>query len=402
MKTSNIYRKHLTLSKRIQIEQGLNENKSFVEIAELISKSPKAVYKEVRKHRQLVKCNRYGVSSSFNLNCPKTINSSSVCNSCPSRRGCRRNRYYYYAEDAHKEYLNTLSSSRSGIDQTSEEFNNMNRIITKDIKNGHSFSMIINNHKGEFTVGKRTLYNYVDKGYLDIINLDLPKKVTYRKRNKHKQPRDIKVRNGRTYEDFLKELTLNYYFNIVQIDTVEGVKGESVLLTILFTYDNFMIALKLDNKDSASVVNAFDYLKDIFGYDLFHTLFPIILTDNGSEFLNPEPIEYNGPNVERTKLYYCDPGKSGQKGSLENNHRYIRRFIPKGVSFNDYTQEDINLMINHINSVPREKISNMSPYQLRTHYVPSIFFEKLNLIHINETDVILNKSLFNKKDTNNN
>lgn len=399
MKTSNVFHKHLTLSKRIQIEQGLNENKSIVEIADIISKSPKAVYKEIRKHRQLIKCNRYGVSSTFNTICPKTTKLSFVCNSCESRRGCRKDRYYYYADDAHKDYLNTLSSSRTGIDLTSEEFNLLNKTITREIKNGHSFSMIVNNHRGEFSVGKRTLYNYVEKGYLDIINLDLPKKVTYKKRVKNKPPKDTKVRIGRTYDDFLKELNLNYYFNIVQMDTVEGLKGESVLLTLLFTYDNFMIAFKLENKDTSSVLKVFDYLKDLFGYELFHTLFPIILTDNGSEFLHPDSIEYNGPSVEKTKLYYCDPGKSGQKGSLENNHRYIRKFIPKGTSFNGYSQEAITLMINHINSVPREKLSNMTPYYLRSHYLSISFFEKLNLERINETDVILNKSLFNKKDT---
>ncbi len=365
MKTSNIYNKHLTLSKRIQIEQGLNEGNSITEIGEIISKSPKTVYKEIKKHRQLVKCNRWNnYNKNYNVNCPKTKMLSFVCNNCESRKGCRKNKYFYYAEDAHKSYLSSLSSSRIGIDQTSEEFNILNKTTTAEIKNGHSFSMIINNHKCEFNVGKRTLYNYVEKGYLNIINLDLPKKVTYKKRAKRKPPKDTKIRIGRTYEDFLKELNLNHYFNIVQMDTVEGKKGESVLLTLLFTYDNFMIAFKLDKNDSDGVSKMFDYLKDLFGYELFQKLFPIILTDNGSEFSNPDTIEYNGPN------------------------------IPKGLSFDNYNQEEITLIINHINSVPREKLNGMTPFEIRSHYVPKSFFDNLSLKSINKTDVILNKNLF--------
>jgi transposase, IS30 family len=400
MNTSNVFNKHLTLSKRIQIEQGLNEGKSFIEIGEIISKSPNTVYKEVRNNRQLIKCNRWNnYNSNYNVNCSKTKPLASVCNSCESKRGCRKNRYYYYAEDAQKNYLHKLSSSRVGIDLTSEEFNFLNKTVSTEIKQGHSFSMIINNHKGQFAVGKRTLYNYVEKGYLDIINFDLPKKVTYKKRTKHKPPKNTKIRVGRTYEDFLKEINLNHYLNIIQMDTVEGNKGGSVLLTLLFTYDNFMLAFKLKNRNSLNVLEAFDYLKDLFGYELFYKLFPVILTDNGPEFSDPDSLEYNGPNIPKTKIYYCDPGHSEQKGSLENNHRYIRKFVPKGISFDDYSQDDINLMINHINSVPREKLEGNTPFDIRSNYCSGLFFKLLNLKSINRTDVILHKRLFKQKDT---
>ena len=46
---------------------------------------------------------------------------------------------------------------------------------------------------------------------------------------------------------------------------------------------------------------------------MFHTLFPIILTDNGTEFSKPDIIEFNDNHVYKTKLFYCDPRKSGQK-----------------------------------------------------------------------------------------
>ena len=51
MSTSNVYQKHMNLSKRIQIEQYLNEGKSISEISELINKSRNTIYYEIKKHR---------------------------------------------------------------------------------------------------------------------------------------------------------------------------------------------------------------------------------------------------------------------------------------------------------------------------------------------------------------
>lgn len=401
MNTScNVYRKHLDLTKRIQIESCLNDGKTFTDIAILINKSRKTVSDEIKRNRIFQKCNAYGRGKGYDASCIKTNKAPYVCNGCPSHRGCRKDRYLYHAEDAQKAYKFTLSDSRKGIDMTSEEFHKMNDIITENIKKGHSFNMIISNHKDDFIVSKRTLYNYVENGYLDIINLDLPMKVRYRKRKKSqsRKTKDTKHRLGRTYLDFQKELALKHYFNIVQMDTVEGVKGESVLLTLLFAYDNFMMAFKMNNKDSNNVIKVFTHLKDTLGNDGFNKLFPIILTDNGSEFSVPDFIEYNGPKVPKSRLYYCDPRESGQKGSIENNHRFIRKYIPKGFSFDNYSQEDIDLMINHINSIPREKIHDLTPFEIRKHYIKEEVLNKLNLKEINRTDVIINYSLFKQND----
>ncbi len=92
------------------------------------------------------------------------------------------------------------------------------------------------------------------------------------------------------------------------------------------------------------------------GAETFNRLFNIILTDNGSEFSNPNAIEYRQTKpLLRTSVFYRDAGKPYQKGAIEVNHELIRRVLPKGANFNDLTQEDINLMMNHINSYKRKK-----------------------------------------------
>lgn len=402
MNTSNVYQKHLTLDKRIKIEKGIDERKNFTQIANDICKSNKTVSNEILRNRNIVHCTSWYGKEKI---CEKTLKPPYVCNACPSRKGCRKTRYYYDAQDAQGKYETLRTDSRIGIDMTSIEFKELNNIVSEEIKNGHSFAMIMRNHGNDFSVGKRTLYNYVEKGYLDIINLDLPRKVRYkkRKRNETPIPKDTKIRVNRTYEDFKDYVKLyndnNFNINIVEMDTVEGVKGydESVLLTLLWRQANFMLAFKLDSKTSENVSKVFLYLKELLGYETFHTLFPIILTDNGIEFSKPDDIEFNGNHVYKTKLFYCDPGKSGQKGKIENNHEYIRRFIPKGNSFNEFTQDDINLMINHINSVKRDSLEGDNPYTLMKEFLPKKIIELFDIKEVEQKNIILKNKLFDYK-----
>ena len=403
--TCNVYQKHLDLDKRIKIEKGIEEHLNFTQIAKEINKSPRTVSYEILRNRQCQHCNSWKIRE---LTCDKTSKPPYVCNACPSRTGCKRTRYYYYAKDAQANYEEKWSNLRKGIDMTSTEFKYLNETVSDEIRKGHSFAMIVRNHENEFPVGKRTLYNYVENGYLDIINLDLPRKVRYKKRNRNTnvEKKDTKIRINRTYIDFRDYVKThndnNFNINIVEMDTVEGTKGDSVLLTLLWRQANFMLAYKLDNKDSESVSKFFSYIKDLLGYEKFHILFPIILTDNGIEFSKPDVIEYNGNHVYKTQLFYCDPGASGQKGKIENNHEYIRKFIPKGESFDKYNQDDINLMLNHINSVKRDSLCGDNPYTLMKNFLPQEIIDLFEIKEIEQKNIILKKKLFNYKKEKNN
>ncbi|MEG2464389.1 MAG: IS30 family transposase [Malacoplasma sp.] len=409
MNTSNIYNKHMNLSKRIRIEELLNKGKTITEIAEEINKSRNTIYYEIKNHRQFIKCNRYNVSKNYNMNCSKTSKTPFVCNSCPSRKGCRKNRFMYYAEDANREYKEKLINSRQGINMNAEEFNILNKVVKDGIDKGLSFSMILNSNK-ELNISKRTLYNYQEKEYLDTLNIELPRKVRYKKRTKKQNviPKNTKHRVGRTYEDFKQFKTdffikNKYDIEVVQMDTVEGIKGENeaVLLTLLFTSSNFLMAFKMEHKTSECVSKVFDYLKDTLGYDKFHDLFKCILTDNGSEFSDPDYIENNGVEIPKTYVFYCDPNRSDQKAKIEVCHEFIRRYIPKGKSFNNYSQKQITEMVNHINSVPRDLFKGQCAFSLQYLFTYESFFELLDYKQIRYDDLCLNRNLFKQKNNTN-
>lgn len=401
--------KHLSMNNRIDIEKYLNFGFNFTEIARLLDKSVSTISYEVKNRKvRIKKKNPYANSKDYI--CPKLVKAPFVCNACETKYSCRKTRYEYFSKDADAFYRNTLVNSRIGIDMNAQEFNNLNNIIKEETNKGHSFYMIVNNHKDSINCTPRTLYNYYHKEYLDINGLSLPRIVRYKERKKEQEVRirNTKLRENRTYQDFLKykeEFFIKNGFDahIVQMDTVEGPKEEnqSCLLTLLFVYSNFLMAFKMEDKTIQSVSNVFDYLKDTIGTDLFCELFQIILTDNGSEFFDPNYIEYNGLD-DKSKVFYCDPRASQQKGALEVTHQYIRRYIPKGSSFNDYSQEDITLMINHINSVPREKYEGLNSFKVQQVFASDKFFKSLGYKEIYMLDVNLKPSLLKtKKDTTN-
>ena len=101
--------------------------------------------------------------------------------------------------------------------------------------------------------------------------------------------------------------------------------------------------------------------------------------------------------VRRTRLYYCDPNAPYQKGSAERNHEFIRCFIPKGVDLDKYSQDDITLMMNHINSYSRESLGNKCPYDVFRYFYGDKLLNLLGCTTIPANQVTLNKSVFRKE-----
>ncbi len=169
------------------------------------------------------------------------------------------------------------------------------------------------------------------------------------------------------------------------------------MLTLHFVRAEFMLAFIRDSNDSQSVINIFDKLYLELSPDVFCRLFTVILGDNGSEFSNPTAIEYDRQGNLRTRVFYCNPQAPYQKGSAERNHEFIRLFIPKGKSLDTYTQNDISLMMDHINSYSRSELGDKCPYEMMEFMYGSDILKKLGCIRIPNDDVTLNRSIFRKE-----
>ena len=199
--------------------------------------------------------------------------------------------------------------------------------------------------------------------------------------------------DGRRYEDFENFMKENPDVPVVQIDTVEGMKGGACLLTVPI----FMIAFRREYNDAQSVIDVFNDIYDHLGRDMFMKLFPVILADNGSEFSNPKAIEFDEDGNRRTYMFYCHPSSPFEKGHCEVNHEFIRKIVPKGKALDSYTQKDINLMMSHINSYARPKLNDKTPF-----FVFTLLFSKeaagyFGIEHIDLDKINLTQSLLSKK-----
>lgn len=277
-------------------------------------------------------------------------------------------------------------------------------MVKQDIDKGHSFALIVYNHP-ELNVCERTLYNYQEKGYLTTKNIDLPRKVRYKKRNKktaNKDNQDLKEQNylkGRKFNDFLLYLKENQSSYFTEMDTVEGIigKGQSCLLTFYIKEAEFLFIFKIPEQTITCVNKKIKELKLTISNEMFHRIFIVILTDNGSEFKRPSEIEDNGSDVLNSKVFYCEPQRSDQKSQIELSHEYIRRYIPKGISINNYTEKNIFDMMCNINSTPRKSLDWKTPYEIFVNMFGKEALDKLGIYRINSKDIILNNRLFKKE-----
>ena len=129
-----------------------------------------------------------------------------VCNACESRNLCPLPKRLYQARYAQRQYEKIMTDSRKGINMTPEELRELNDLISPLILKGQPLSHIFAVHADEIPVCRRTLYNYLDQRVFQARNIDLPRRVRYKKRRKSAAPkkRTIKpvYRNKRTYKDF--------------------------------------------------------------------------------------------------------------------------------------------------------------------------------------------------------
>ena len=350
--------KHLTLSDRNDIQLGLERCETFKAIGQLILKDPTTVSKEVKRNRQARD------STSNNLPCPLLDKAPFVCNGCPKRRqNCGFKKIFYLAKQAQKQYEQTLVEAREGTPLNSKTFWEMDKVISDGVKKGQHIYHILKTHN--LDVSSSTVYRHIRKGYLSIAPIDLARAVKFKERRKSKLPSIPKeAKKGRSYEDFQNYLALNQLDSWLEMDTVMGRMGGKVLLTFNLSFCNFIFARLLDNKTALEVTkHLYDIKNTLHQADKdFFQLFPVILTDNGGEFARVDDIEMDVRG--ESKLFFCDPNRSDQKGRIEKNHTLIRDILPKGTSFDNLTQEDINLVCSHVNSVKRAALNGKSAYEL--------------------------------------
>ena len=395
---------HLSIAERQIIETGIYNGSSKVSIAETIGKDKSTVGKEIKAHRQLKHKSRYPIDCSLyqkcknknaslcnkeckdyiTFTCKRRDRSPGACNGCIKNNKCHYDKYYYYADIADKEYKITLCESRMGINATVNQIIELGKTIKPLLEQGLSPYAIIQ-ILPEIGLTEKTLYTYIENGIFQAVGisitcLDLKRQVGRKQMKKTKvgfKPRkDKSYLKGRTHSDLEAFLAENPNATIVEMDTVynDAVNGP-FLQTFKFLKYDLLIIVYHEIKDSQHMRNGILYLEFILGTEIFNREVMVIKTDRGSEFTLGDEIEIREDGTRRTRIFYCDPMASQQKGSLENIHIIVREICPKGTDLRALglvSQKQANIISSHIDSYPKEKLNGKSSFQLLEFLCPDM------------------------------
>ena len=387
--------KHMTLQDRIEIQECLSKGMTFKAIARRIGKDPTTVSREVRQHAAI---HKNGLVKT-NESCPLLMKAPFVCNGCTKRShcGCIYPRRIYIAKNAQTEYETLLVEAREGIPLNKEEFYQNEQIISAAVLAGqHVYHAI---HAYNLAVSKTTVYRHIQKGYYSISPIDLPRAVKFKPRATHHPdyvPKGIRI--GRTFTDYLGFLQDHPYCNTVEMDSVIGRPGGKIIMTFQFVNVDFMFGLLLENKTAAEAASKIAALKSKLTDNSFSfgDIFPVLLTDNGGEFSCAAAFENTIDGRHESALFFCDPNAPYQKPHVENNHTLFRNIVPAGTSFDDFSQDTVNLIFSHVNSVIRKQFNGKSAYEMFAFTYSENLAHSLGISFIDPQKVIQSPLLLKK------
>lgn len=418
---------HLTLDERRIILTGITNGSSKTAIAQTIGKDKSTVCKEIKLHRSLthkckmpLECNNYrkcpfgrqctpDCPEYFPFKCSRRDRSPGACNGCSNWSKCRFDKYTYSPEDAHSDYRSVLIDSRQGVNLTTSEAKAIADIVAPLLKKGQSPYQIITGHP-EIGISEKTLYNYIEGDVFHeiagITAMDLRRQVSRRMSKKkakgYKKRADRKYLLGRTYKDYKIYIDENPNVFVTQMDTVYNNESTGPFIqTFKFINSGIIFAILHNSKTSESMKQGVDLLESILGTQVFRKYVHILLTDRGGEFSAADAMENSADNTRRTRVFYCDPMQSGQKGSLENKHIELRYILPKNTDLRSLglvDQDALNTVLSHINSAPVEKLGGKSPLDV-ADFMYHDLFEKLETfgLHKIEKDKVVLKPYLLKK-----
>lgn len=359
---------------RKAIESGLDHGRSCRQIASSLGRSPSTIHDEVMRHRYITapreRAGEHAPTEGLADACPRLGAWPRCCNGCRHQRayGCSRKPHVFYdARLAQKEADRTLSEAREGVDETEESFARKARAIRDGLARGLSPEQIAHSSP-ELELSKSTIYDWIDRGYAGMANMDLRRKVSYAPRH-HAQGRASHATGhsaGRSYGSFCA-LSGDMRAGAWEMDTVEGRKGRDsrCLLTLFHRPTRLQLAIPLAEKTSQAVLAGLGLVgRAAGGQGAMGRMFRLVLTDNGCEFSDEDALAAAfGEGEGETRLYYCDTMSAWEKGGCERNHSELRKILPKGqgIIFDRLDAHDCALLMSEANSEPRGCLAWSTP-----------------------------------------
>ncbi len=345
---------HLSERDRYKLEGLLEGKKDVEEISIILRRDRSTIYREIKRGKIRRIQNDFREDEQYRANCAQA--------------------------DYDKQGQNKERSLKIGKDKELEAY-----IRIKMVEDHFSPDAIIGEIKLKGLVFKgqictKTLYNYIDAGFLSGIS----NKHLWEKRNKKKRGYKtisrISTKNKacRSIEDRPKRINNRSEYGHWEGDTVKGPQGAKTgLFTLTERKSKEEIILKVEQATQEAIQEAIDGLETKHG-DGFKVKFKSITFDNGSEFLGWKSLEISllKPKERRTMIYFAHSYSSWERGTNENQNRMIRRFIPKGTDIAEFSKGDIQEIEDWMNNYPRKILGYRTANQVSQECLQSDSFGK--------------------------
>ena len=206
--------------------------------------------------------------------------------------------------------------------------------------------------------------------------MQVRRKATKTKKTEYAPRKDMSYLKGRTKADLDAFMEENPNASVVEMDTVyNDISKGPFIQTFKFLKYDLLFCVLHPFKDTEHMRQGILLLESILGEDIFNREVMVIKTDRGSEFILGDETELRDDGTRRTRIFYCDPMASWQKGSLENIHEMLRQICPKDCDLYALgldSQQKADRISSHINSYPKEKLIGKSSFQLLEFFSPDM------------------------------
>lgn len=332
--------KYITEIQRYKIEFLLGQKVPVKEIAKEIGKHYTTIYREIKRGRVTQIKNEYQ---------EKKVYCADYAQMLQEKAGHNKGRAIKLGHDY----------------QTAEK---IERLIKEEKYSPYAVSMILRYNKELTYLCTNTIYNYIDKGYVNVSNTDLPHGKEPRKEKQEVRRPSLRNIGASMIEERPKEASQRKQAGHWEMDTVYGGKNKSKTCLLVFTERKTReeIIIQMPDRTAKSTVAAINKMEMEIGADKFRERFLTITADNGVEFSDYKSIEKSCVDSKpRTKIYFCHPFCSSERASNENANRLIRRHIKKGEDIGQYTPEQIAYIEKWVNNYPRRIFGGLSSNQIR-------------------------------------
>ncbi len=131
--------------------------------------------------------------------------------------------------------------------------------------------------------------------------------------------------------------------------------ANSQIATLVERHTRYVMLVKIDRKDTHTVVNALIKHAGKLPQELYKSL----TWDRGKELADHKRFTL----ATDIQVYFCDPRSPWQRGSNENTNGLLRQYFPKGLNLSSYSQAQLNAVARRLNERPRKTLNYETPAQ---------------------------------------